>query len=152
MPDRTTFVSNSGAPGWTSTNPPVGSGGVITSTDASFAGGATATFVIVVKLDSTVRPGTVLTNRAVVTTSSSELNGNNNSTTASVTVAAPPPIATTVRTASVAQPSPSGGRNRATSVQSGTAQVRDQVLATSGGLVADVLRQRTLSGLFAFAG
>src|SRR5262249_27479703 len=50
LAERLSFVSNSGAPGWTTSNPTSASGGVITSSTPLLAAGSSATFTIVVRV------------------------------------------------------------------------------------------------------
>jgi hypothetical protein len=88
----------------------------------------------------------------VVRTTSTELNGDDNSVTLSVTVASPPAPAAPLKAAGVAQASPSGASKGTTTATLSASQARDLALAASGGLVADILRQKTLSGLFSFGG
>jgi uncharacterized repeat protein (TIGR01451 family) len=88
VPSNTKFVSNSGAAGWSCTNPPVkGMGtGTITCTTSSLASGTSVTFTIVVAVKSSTREGTTITNTATVSSSTSDPNPGNNSATATTTV------------------------------------------------------------------
>src|SRR5262249_458221 len=95
--------------------------------------------------------GTVLANRAVLTTSSFELNTDNNSSSASVTVI-PPPIAPHATLPTAAAPGGGSSGSPSATAAAINASVQDAAIATSGGLVADVLRQKTLSGLLGFVG
>jgi len=88
VPSNTKFVSNSGAAGWSCTNPPVKGArtGTITCTRSSLASGASATFTIVVEVNSGTREGTIITNTATLSSSTSDPNTGNNSATAMTTV------------------------------------------------------------------
>jgi len=90
VPSDTMFVSNSGAAGWSCTNPPTkgpGAGtGPITCTTSSLVSGASATFTILVSVKPGTREGTVITDTATVTSSTSDPNTGNNSATATTTV------------------------------------------------------------------
>src|SRR4030095_12101986 len=87
LPPGTTFVSLSTVSGWTNTTPAVGSGGTVSSSNPSFAMGS-AVFTLVVKVNSSVAAGTVLTNTATVTSSTGDGMPGNQSGTAMTTVAA----------------------------------------------------------------
>jgi uncharacterized repeat protein (TIGR01451 family) len=87
VPTNTNFVSNSGAPGWSCTNPPTkGAGtGTITCTTPGLTSGASATFTIVVEVKPGTRDGTIITNIATVSSSTSDPNPGNNSAMATTT-------------------------------------------------------------------
>ena len=89
VPSDTKFVSNSGAAGWSCTNPPTKGTrtGTITCTKSSLASGASATFTIVVEVNPSAKEGTTITNRVTVSSSNSDPNTGNNSVTATTTVA-----------------------------------------------------------------
>ena len=72
LPAGATFVSLTAPSGWTSTTPPVGSTGTITSAN-SLAVGATASFTLVVNIDANLPLGTLMENRAEVTTTTPEV-------------------------------------------------------------------------------
>src|SRR5262245_28379627 len=88
IPAGTTFVSllqNLG-PAFTLTTPPVGGTGTIAATIGGFSAGATATFILVVNVNSGTANGTILTNTATVSSGSSDPNAANNSDTETTTV------------------------------------------------------------------
>jgi uncharacterized repeat protein (TIGR01451 family) len=88
IPANTTFVSLTQPSGWTCTTPAVGATGTITCTDASFASGATSSFPLVVKVNSTASAGTVISNNpSVSATGTSDPTSTNNSASASTVVA-----------------------------------------------------------------
>lgn len=91
LPASTTFVSNSGASGWTCFDPAVGSTGAITCTIASLPNGDTATFTVVVQVSCNVAHATVINDTATVSAGTPDPNLSNNSSTASVTASNPPP-------------------------------------------------------------
>src|SRR5206468_3654110 len=79
IPANTTFVSFVKPAGWTFTNV----AGLITANDsAALAAGATATFTLVVNVDSTTAAGTTISNTATVATTTTETNTANNTATA----------------------------------------------------------------------
>jgi uncharacterized repeat protein (TIGR01451 family) len=86
VPTNTTFVSNSGASGWTCTDPSVGGSGTISCNRASFANGASATFTVVVKVDPSAAHGSSISNTATVSSSTSDPTSSNNSATATTAV------------------------------------------------------------------
>jgi len=86
VPTNTTFVSNSGATGWTCTDPSVGGTGTISCTRATFANGASSTFTVVVKVNASTATGTTITNTATVSSTTTDPASTNNSATATTTV------------------------------------------------------------------
>jgi uncharacterized repeat protein (TIGR01451 family) len=104
LPAGLTFVSNSGASGWTCVNPAAGSGGTITCSISSLASGGTATFAIVANVGCGVAAGTVIANPANLSSSTPDPNSSNNAATASVTASNPPPVLTTAVATSVLSP------------------------------------------------
>lgn len=90
LPSGAKLVSNSGAPGWSCTTPATkgqNAGAPITCTVANLAPAASATFTIVIQVNSGTKASTI-SNTAVVSGSSSDPNSNNNAATASTTVRA----------------------------------------------------------------
>jgi uncharacterized repeat protein (TIGR01451 family) len=88
IPAGTTFVSlaqNSG-PTFTLVTPPAGGTGAVTATGATLAAGASATFTLIVQVDSAAADGTTVSNTATVTTATSDTVQTNNSATASADV------------------------------------------------------------------
>jgi uncharacterized repeat protein (TIGR01451 family) len=92
VPANTTFVSNSGAAGWTCMNPSPGGTGTISCTNPTLTDGAMATFTIVVKVDP-ASCGAVIGNTATVMGSAPEVNtGNNTAMTTTATSNDPPMV------------------------------------------------------------
>ena len=90
VPAGTTFVSaaqNTG-PGFALNLPSVGGTGTVGGTIASLAGGAQATFTIVVKVDASVLAGATISNTATVATSSTDVSTANNTDAEATSVAA----------------------------------------------------------------
>lgn len=85
LPAGTTFVSNSGASGWTCTNPPTNTNGTVTCTAASLASGDFSVFTVVVQVDPAQPNGSTLTNTATVTAGPSDVDSNTGNDTATVT-------------------------------------------------------------------
>jgi len=94
LPPGLTFVSNSGASGWTCVNPTAGSAGTITCSISSLASGGTATFTIVASVSCGVAHGTVIVNQATLSSSTPDPNSSNNTSTASATASNPTPVVT----------------------------------------------------------
>jgi uncharacterized repeat protein (TIGR01451 family) len=90
VPANTTFVSAAvtSGPGWTSAKPAVGGSGNVVFSKASVAAGETASFQIVVKVntDTTV---TIVSNKATVTSPTTDPNAANNTAKATTTVRPP---------------------------------------------------------------
>src|SRR5215204_4861663 len=102
LPVGITFVSNSGASGWTCFDPAVGSTGAITCTIAGLASGGTVTFTVVVQVSCNVAHATVINDTATVSASIPDPNLSDNSSTASVTASnAPPTVSAAVVTSSL---------------------------------------------------
>lgn len=78
VPTGTTFASLLTPTGWSCSTPGVGGTGTITCTDATFAAGGTATFPMVVKVNTTTAPGTVITNTANIGPTVNDPNTANN--------------------------------------------------------------------------
>lgn len=104
VPTGTTFVSLVAPAGWTCGTPAVGATGTITCTNASVAVGASASFPIVVNVNSTTAAGTVITDTATLTTTSSDPNSANNTASSSTVVASPTQADVTI--AKTAAPEP----------------------------------------------
>lgn len=92
LPATTTFVSNTQTtgPAFACTNPPVGSGGIVSCTIATLNAGASASFTIVVHT-STSTPIGPLSNTANVSAATADPNPANNTSTA-VTTIQPAPV------------------------------------------------------------
>jgi len=101
VPANTTFVSFTAPAGWSSTTPAVGGTGNVTATNPTFASGATATFTLVVKVNSNVAADATIANTASASSSTSDPNTGNNSGSVSTTVAAPPSISKAFGAASI---------------------------------------------------
>jgi uncharacterized repeat protein (TIGR01451 family) len=82
----TTFVSFTAPAGWTSTTPAVGGSGSVTATNPLVANGASASFTLVVKVDSNVADGAILSNTVTGSTVTSDPSPANNTATATTTV------------------------------------------------------------------
>jgi uncharacterized protein len=85
LPAGTVFESLGAAPGWSCTTPAVGAHGTITCSRTSFAVGG-STFLLTVRVASSVAPHTVLSNTVNVTSSTTDPEATNNSSTALTTV------------------------------------------------------------------
>ena len=87
LPTGTTFVSLSSVAAWSCTTPAVGTNGLVTCSNPSFAVGS-AVYTLVVGVDASIAAGTVLSNSATATTTTSDSNPGNDTGTATTTVAA----------------------------------------------------------------
>src|SRR5207237_6314716 len=67
IPANTTFVSLTVPAGWTPSTPAVGATGTVTASRPLLISGSSATFTLVVKVDSGTAVGTVITNTATAT-------------------------------------------------------------------------------------
>ena len=90
LPAATTFVSLSQdtGPPFTCATPAPGAGGTVDCDVPVMAGGASATFTLVVHVDPSVAAGAVISNTATASTTTRESSPDNNSATATTTVAA----------------------------------------------------------------
>ena len=98
LPPGTTFVSLSQSDGsaWSCATPAVGGTGTVSCTQAVFPTGELHTFNLVVRVDPTVTPGTVIGNTASVgATSSTDPNSGDNSASTTTTVVAGPDLKVT---------------------------------------------------------
>ncbi len=95
VPANTTFGSFTAPSGWTSTTPSVGGTGGITSTFASLAPGASATFTLVVHVNAGTTRGSAIANTAAASTTTSDSNTANNSATSSALVTTQTDLAVT---------------------------------------------------------
>jgi uncharacterized repeat protein (TIGR01451 family)/CSLREA domain-containing protein len=89
IPNDTTFVSltqNTG-PAFACTTPGVGETGAVACSRASFASGGSASFSLVVKVNSAATPETFLSNTVSASSETTDLNAANNSATTTTTVA-----------------------------------------------------------------
>jgi uncharacterized repeat protein (TIGR01451 family) len=85
-PANTTFVSFAAPAGWTSMTPAPGGTGLITSNISTLAAGASATFTLIVQVNSDAPIGTQIFNTASVTANTSDTAQSNNSATATSSV------------------------------------------------------------------
>ena len=88
LPAETTFVSLAEPAGWTCSTPAVGSGGLVSCTNPSFAPGS-AVFTLVVQVGSTVPGGTVISNTATISSPKPDSGPGDTSATATTTVQGP---------------------------------------------------------------
>ncbi|HUQ72085.1 MAG TPA: Ig-like domain-containing protein [Planctomycetaceae bacterium] len=86
IPTNTTFVALTAPAGWVSTTPAVGGTGPVTSTRATLAAGASASFTLVVRTAPTASDGTVITNTASLTTTTTDTDETDNTATATADV------------------------------------------------------------------
>jgi len=92
LPAGTTFVSLTGATGWSCTTPPAGSGGTVECTKATVAPGDTAGFAIAVNVACSIPDGTVISNTATINSATVDPNPSNNVSAWTTTVSNPPPV------------------------------------------------------------
>jgi uncharacterized repeat protein (TIGR01451 family) len=88
LPATTTFQSLSAPAGWSCTTPAVSATGTVNCTNPSL-GLTTAAFTLVVHVNSTAIPGTVVSTTATVTSATADPTPANNSATANTTVISP---------------------------------------------------------------
>ncbi|MEK6303925.1 MAG: hypothetical protein AABO41_24740 [Acidobacteriota bacterium] len=89
MPMNTSFQSSSEVSGWSRDGPAVGGTGTITYMNAGLGSGGSATFTIVVKVDSDTPVGTTLLSTASVSSAADPNSGNNFKTVTTSTRARP---------------------------------------------------------------
>jgi uncharacterized repeat protein (TIGR01451 family) len=104
VPANTTFVSITAPSGWSCTTPPVGGTGNVVCTILSMSGSTAATFSMIVKVNTGVASGTVITDTASASSSVTDPNTTNNTASAS-TVVGPSSTAEMTMT-NVASPNP----------------------------------------------
>jgi uncharacterized repeat protein (TIGR01451 family) len=96
IPANTTFVSATLPAGWSRADAEVAGGtGTLMFTNASVAGGGTASFTVVVKINAGVLGGTVISNTATASSDVVDDVPGNNSKTATTTVDPTPPTVST---------------------------------------------------------
>lgn len=121
VPTNTTFVSIAAPSGWTCQTPNPNNPGTAVCTDANLAGGApTNTFTMVVKVNTGVANGTIITGNAQVTSSVSDPNSANNSATVTTVVGTSSP---NLSVSNIASPNP---------VQAGSNITYTQVVTNTG--------------------
>jgi uncharacterized repeat protein (TIGR01451 family) len=87
LPPGTTFVSATPPTGWSCVTPAVGLSGTVRCSASSFTL-TTVTFTVVVRVDSTVANGTILTNSVSATSGNTDTNTSNNALSMTTTAAA----------------------------------------------------------------
>src|SRR5260370_13493968 len=86
LPSQVTFRSlGAPPPAWICSTPSVGANGSITCTEPSLAPGSTVTFPLVVRVNTSVTDGTIISNTANVSTTTIDSVASNNSATATTT-------------------------------------------------------------------
>lgn len=86
VPANTTFVSIATPTGWSCSTPGSGGTGNVVCTDVNMAGSTMATFTMIVKVNSAVTNGTVITGVVSASSSTSDPNSANNTASASTVV------------------------------------------------------------------
>jgi uncharacterized repeat protein (TIGR01451 family) len=81
VPVNTTFVSFAAPAGWSATTPAVGGTGTVTASNPLFAAGTSATFTLVVNVNSGTTVGTIISNTATATSTTADPTTPNTSTT-----------------------------------------------------------------------
>jgi uncharacterized repeat protein (TIGR01451 family) len=89
LPPGTTFVSFVAPPGFTPATPAAGATGTVTASASTLAAGQSASFTLVVHVDSAASGGTTISNTAQATTTTADTNLANNSATATTQVQQP---------------------------------------------------------------
>lgn len=91
IPTGTTFVSftETFGPGFSCSTPAAGATGTVTCTRATLARGATTSFRLTVRSNTSVSAGSTISNTATASTSTNDPTSGNNNSTATVTVLAP---------------------------------------------------------------
>jgi uncharacterized repeat protein (TIGR01451 family) len=140
LPTGTTFVSLTGDPAWSCTQPAVGANGTVSCDNGLFAAGATANFTLVVAVDSGVAVGTVLSDTASVSSAFTDSNTADNSATATTTVNAAPQGQLTITPTSL----PFGNQTLGT-----TSAEQTVTLGNSGDATLDVTALDAASAPFA---
>lgn len=88
VPSNTTFVSFTAPAGWTATTPAVGGTGDVTATNPSFPASGTASFTLVVNVNSATAGGSTITDTATIAADNPDSNGADNTATATTSVTA----------------------------------------------------------------
>jgi uncharacterized repeat protein (TIGR01451 family)/CSLREA domain-containing protein len=89
LPPGTTFVSFVAPVGFTAATPAAGATGTVTASASTLAAGQSASFTLVVRVDSAASGGTIISNTAQATTTTADTNLANNSATATTQVQQP---------------------------------------------------------------
>src|SRR3984885_1893316 len=114
VPANTTFISETVPAGWSCINPGINNTGNVICTDTNFAGSTSASFTMVVKVNTGVANGTVITNSVSVASSATDPNSANNTATATTVVGGTGPDLTVTNAAS---PNPVQAGNNITYTQ-----------------------------------
>jgi uncharacterized repeat protein (TIGR01451 family) len=86
LPPGVTFVSSSAPADWQTTTPAVGGERTVTASNPNLAHGATATLILVVRVDSAAREGSTILNTATVASMAVDPDPGNNSATTTTQV------------------------------------------------------------------
>ncbi|HEX3820228.1 MAG TPA: C25 family cysteine peptidase [Candidatus Sulfotelmatobacter sp.] len=114
VPANTTFFSMTPPSGWSCQTPAVGSTGNVVCTNANMAGGTSGTFTMVVKVNTGVTNGTVITDTVSVSSSATDpTSGNNSATTTTIVGTSGPNLSVT----NAASPDPVQAGNNITYTQ-----------------------------------
>ncbi|MGA7751397.1 MAG: C25 family cysteine peptidase [Candidatus Sulfotelmatobacter sp.] len=124
VPANTTFISEAAPSGWSCINPGINNTGNVVCTDTNMAGSTSGTFTMVVKVNTGVANGTVITNSVAVASSATDPNSSNNTATATTVVGGAGPDLTVTN---VASPNP---------VQAGNNITYTQVVTNTGSSAA----------------
>jgi uncharacterized repeat protein (TIGR01451 family) len=124
IPANTTFISETAPSGWSCINPGINNTGNVVCTDTNMAGSTSGTFTMVVKVNTGVANGTVITNSVSVASSATDPNSSNNTATATTVVGGAGPDLTVTN---VASPNP---------VQAGNNITYTQVVTNTGSSAA----------------
>jgi len=100
VPANTTFISFSAPAGWSCIIPSLGGTGSVSCTNTNMAGSTSGTFTMVVKVNTGVANGTVITNTAAVASSAIDPNAVNNTASATTIVGGTGPNLSVTNTAS----------------------------------------------------
>lgn len=137
IPANTTFVSatETAGPAFTLTKPAVGGTGNFIATIGSFAAGASATFRLVVHVDSTAPVGDEIENTATVITTTGDTNTANNSSVTSADIEAAPTGLPDCGIATLNAPGP----QRSVVLQADADNPEENVLLVTGTSRSDVI-------------
>jgi uncharacterized repeat protein (TIGR01451 family) len=123
IPANTTLFSISAPAGWTCISPGSGNTGNVVCTTLSQAASTAATFSMVVKVNSGVANGTVITDTATASSSTNDPNSANNTATAATVVGTTPQAELTVTNAASPNPVVAGNNITYTQVVTNTGTV-----------------------------
>jgi uncharacterized repeat protein (TIGR01451 family) len=114
VPANTTFVSMTPPSGWSCLTPGVGNTGSVVCTNANMPGSTSGTFAMVVKVNTGVANGTVISDTVSVSSSATDpVSGNNSATTTTIVGTSGPNLSVT----NVASPNPVQAGNNITYTQ-----------------------------------